>query len=767
MADAGRSGRIHRFLKESLLPFLKENFLKAVLLAAVTGAMVGWLKGVVAGVLPGTEPTRCWIEERWQATFRAEDAHDPGQFVVLVTRLAGDPDGSETKHLVDAFLGEKGFQRLTTCQVVPLRGEDQNAAEETAEAKANQLRATRRADLVLWGEVADRGALRVWMTAPAVRADLKAKPWVVDKGVLEPAFQEQFALALQAVVLTAVKQPSDSAEGKTFADMLGPLLPRLGNLVSNPPTGLSDDAKGSIFSAAGRTFESYGNRVGDMVALNEAVETYRATLEVLTRDRVPLDWARAENSLGHALFTLGTRESGTSRLEEALEAYRAALEERRLEVVPYDWADTERNLGQALFRLGEREPGSVLFDKAAAAYRAALEVQTRAAAPMLWAGTEIDLGNALVRVGEQEISAPRLKDASAAYRAALEELTHERNPFDWAAAELDLGNALEDISYLEPGTARLEEALAAYHMALEEWTRERSPFYWALTQNNIGNTLTKMGERQTGSAELNEAIAAYRSALEERTRKEAPYQWAMTQASLGNALRALGERETGIARLEEAVAAYRSALEEWTREKAPYQWAMTQVGFGHALRALGERETGTARLEEAVAIQRAALGELEGDQASIASAQNGLGYALSALGERESGTRRLEEAISAFRAALVIRIREKVPLQWAESFGGEGVALMLIADRTNDPAAAAASLSQIQAASDAMRSGGDQHLAGEFQARLTKAQAIVDRLQSLALSAVPSSQAHPEMNHKRKVGDGTSKNSHQRVRNSQ
>ena len=54
---------------------------------------------------------------------------------------------------------------------------------------------------------------------------------------------------------------------------------------------------------------------------------YRAALQELTRERVPLEWAGTQNNLGTALKTLGERESGTAGLEAAVTAYRAALEE--------------------------------------------------------------------------------------------------------------------------------------------------------------------------------------------------------------------------------------------------------------------------------------------------------------------------------------------------------------------------------------------------------------------------------------------------------
>src|SRR5262249_45263083 len=55
-------------------------------------------------------------------------------------------------------------------------------------------------------------------------------------------------------------------------------------------------------------------------------------------DAHSLDWAGTHNSLGFALFTLGTRESGTAKLEEALAAYREALKEWTRERVPLGWA---------------------------------------------------------------------------------------------------------------------------------------------------------------------------------------------------------------------------------------------------------------------------------------------------------------------------------------------------------------------------------------------------------------------------------------------
>jgi len=203
--------------------------------------------------------------------------------------------------------------------------------------------------------------------------------------------------------------------------------------------------------------------------------------------------------------------------------------------------------------------------------------------------------------------------------------------------------------------------------------------------------------------------------------------------NLGTALLVLGERGSGTARLERAVAAFRAALEEQTRERVPLDWAATQNNLGAALHMLGERESGTARLEQAVAAFRAALEERTRERAlEWAMTQNNLGNALENLGERESGPARLDEAVAAYRAALEERPRSQAPLDWVGSFGGQGVALALIADRTNDAATAEIAVSQIETAYETLRSGGDEASSAYFQEQLTKARAIRDRLASVA-----------------------------------
>ena len=105
-----------------------------------------------------------------------------------------------------------------------------------------------------------------------------------------------------------------------------------------------------------------------------------------------------------------------------------------------------------------------------------------------------------------------------------------------------------------------------------------------------------------------------------------------------------------------------------------------------------------------------------------------MGTVLEILGERQGGTARLEEAVAVFREALKENTRERVPLDWAEGFGNEGVALILLAERRGDAAMAETALSQINTAFETMRDGGHAPNAAYYEGQLPKARALVARL---------------------------------------
>jgi len=77
----------------------------------------------------------------------------------------------------------------------------------------------------------------------------------------------------------------------------------------------------------------------------EAIDTHRLSLKVLTREQYPLEWSRAMDGLGLAL--LEKLKNQIKNIETAIDAFRSALEIRTNETDIDGWANTMNNLAKA------------------------------------------------------------------------------------------------------------------------------------------------------------------------------------------------------------------------------------------------------------------------------------------------------------------------------------------------------------------------------------------------------------------------------------
>ena len=169
-----------------------------------------------------------------------------------------------------------------------------------------------------------------------------------------------------------------------------------------PPESTHQDKRIDNLQKEADALYRQGDEFGDNGALLSAIERERLLLNLMARERVPLDWARTQHNLGNALSDLGAREGGTQKLEEAVIAFHEALKERTRERTPLDWAETQRDLGGALFRLGTRESGTEKLEDALAAYREAMKEHVHERYPTEWATIQNNIGAVLSVLGSRE-----------------------------------------------------------------------------------------------------------------------------------------------------------------------------------------------------------------------------------------------------------------------------------------------------------------------------------------------------------------------------
>jgi tetratricopeptide (TPR) repeat protein len=117
-------------------------------------------------------------------------------------------------------------------------------------------------------------------------------------------------------------------------------------------------------------------------------------------------WAATEVSLAIALTEQGERIGGTPSAEswaQAVEAYKAALEILNKADLPDYWAITQTNMGRVLADQGEQSSGAQakdLFARALQASRDASEVVSKADLSQTWATIQTNLSIALADQGD-------------------------------------------------------------------------------------------------------------------------------------------------------------------------------------------------------------------------------------------------------------------------------------------------------------------------------------------------------------------------------
>lgn len=302
-----------------------------------------------------------------------------------------------------------------------------------------------------------------------------------------------------------------------------------------------------------------------------AIEAYKEAINHL--NRVPIQYAAAQNNLGSAYCILADVEDKTENCKRAIEAYKEALKVRTLDKFPIDYAATENNMGNAYSTLAEVEDMAENCKRAIEAYQEALKVRTLEQFPIEYAATQNNMGNAYCQLADVEDKYKNTMKAIEACQEALKVRTLDKFPIDYAATQNNMGNAyrrLAEVSIKTDSKAEnCKRAIKAHIEALKVRTRDRYPMDYAMTQNNLGVDYQRLArvERQAENCKM--AIKACQEALEVYAIDRFPMDYAMTQNSLGNAYKTLAEVEHRGENCKLAIKAYQEALKVYTKQIFP------------------------------------------------------------------------------------------------------------------------------------------------------------------------------------------------------
>jgi len=152
--------------------------------------------------------------------------------------------------------------------------------------------------------------------------------------------------------------------------------------------------------------------------------------------------------------------------------------------------------------------------------------------------------------------------------------------------------------------------------------------------------------------------------------------------------------------------------------------------LGNTQYRLGELQGRHDRLKQSLATWRAFLADIprQKDPETWVMGMGNLATVLQTLGERETGTARLLEAVDAIGKVLAMPRRDQSPLDRAASLCSMARAMILLADRTDDPAMARQALHQLQEAGQILRDGGHPALADPRADLISRAETLIARL---------------------------------------
>ncbi|MEL7354110.1 MAG: tetratricopeptide repeat protein, partial [Cyanobacteria bacterium J06560_5] len=407
---------------------------------------------------------------------------------------------------------------------------------------------------------------------------------------------------------------------------------------------------------------AYSKRIrGDRAEnIENAIDAYKQSLKVRTREEMPVEWALSMNNLA-AAYSKRIKGDRAQNLEDAIDAYKQSLQVRTRKATPVDWALSMNNLATT-YRSRIKGDRAQNLEDAIDIYKQVLQVLTRKATPVDWANTIVNLANAYSdRIRGDR--AQNLENAISAHKQALQVITREDMPMKWATVMTNL--AIAYFYRIRGDRAQnLEDAIDTYGEALQVMTREAMPVEWSAAMMSLANAYFYRirGER---TQNLEDAIDAYKQSLQVRTREAMPFDWATVMMNLANPyFYRKGDRAQN---LEDAIDVCKQALQVMTREAMPVYWAITMnnLALAYLKRIRGDR---AQNLEDAIDTCKQSLQVRTREAMPIdwAATLDNLATAYSTR-IRGDQAQNLENAIDAYKQSLRVRTREAMPIDWATS----------------------------------------------------------------------------------------------------
>ncbi len=416
---------------------------------------------------------------------------------IRVATLAGDIEATNTQQVVAALNKRHGIKvkRLPhTLEMDPF--EDPATHLTVVAATARKWLADADADLLIWGEIPEPGTTLHLRFVSAVPED-DDRPGTFGLAIrlnLPVGFGAEFGHVLLAAALAALT-PDTLGKSLRLRDILPKALDAAAPAVQELPHDLTSRERAAVRACFGNVASTVAVQQGAIELYQVAAQSYRAALEILSREETPVEWAITQKNLGVALQAIGDRTSDAETLDAATDCYNNALKVLTRHQFPGAWATLQNRLGLVLYKLDLETGDTELVKHALSSFQSALQVFTRAEWPLRWADVMSNFAQAAQMLGGQLRSTEVLKKSVEACRGVLEVRTKEKSPLLWAATQNNLGSALFLLGRVTQDAAYVEGAAVAFGRALDTYNAHGAERMAALTRKNLARAENLLGDR--------------------------------------------------------------------------------------------------------------------------------------------------------------------------------------------------------------------------------------------------------------------------------
>ncbi len=390
---------------------------------------------------------------------------------LLICPMAGDSTGRSAQHIGTRLSGRLGLKIEVLDRALTSAKADLFLPSSLSMAVDLGLTWLDRhgADLLIWGDMINKGGWRLRFLSRSVSVQPGAATWTAIDRLEVPAL---FSDAFSDLVFACALSIADLTTGEQFQArraLLDPVMESVRNLTEGDSSGTAAEGATAL-SAYGALLLMQGASRGDLKTLEKAVSLsqaalimgqdvfppheeaiigariadgmslisdlktgtalptktvayYRTAVGMVDRSEFPDNWAALNVRLGLALHGLALADENLDLLQQAADAMTDATRVWTLTEHPVRWADIQNSLGGLLLTMGKLSEAPDLYDKAINIFLSIASVWTRTKAPLMWATTLANLGAALKEKGEEAHSEAILAKAAEAFRQSAEVFT--------------------------------------------------------------------------------------------------------------------------------------------------------------------------------------------------------------------------------------------------------------------------------------------------------------------------------------------------------